>query len=178
MPNKYILLLSLFLFPITAFALTAKDGDVFSRGVVETITIPNNVSITLSKATIRGNIVCEGNATITLVDTSKVYGWDFPVGIQIGGKGSTLTIKGDGYLYVIGDVGIGMGAMGGDAVGGDIVIEGGTIIADANATDGSWNVGIGTLKSDAKLFMGSISIKGGFVTARGSRWEDLSTPEE
>lgn len=178
MLNKYILLFSLFLFPITAFALTAKDGDVFSRGVVETITIPNNVSITLSKATIRGNIVCEGNATITLVDTSKVYGWDFPAGIQIGGKGSTLTIKGDGYLYVIGDVGIGMGAMGADAVGGDIVIEGGTIIADADASDGSWNVGIGTFKSDAKLSMGSISIKGGSVTTRGSRWEDLSTPEE
>lgn len=173
---KSTTLLILLLFPIAAFALIAKDGDVISGfRWDETIIIPNNASVTLSYAFIGEGIICEGNATITIVDSNIVRG-DY-AGIQIGGEGTTLTIKGDGLLLVDGDVGIGMGMTEADAKGGDIVIEGGTITAGASSTDGGWNAGIGTTKSDAKLSMGSISIKGGSVIARGGYWDE-STPEE
>lgn len=99
---KFTTLLILLLFPIAAFALIAKDGDVISGfRWDETIIIPNNASVTLSYAFIGEGIICEGNATITIVDSNIVRG-DY-AGIQIGGEGTTLTIKGDGLLLVDGD---------------------------------------------------------------------------
>ena len=136
-----------------------------------TVTIANNANIILSDAEI-GGIVCEGSATITLVGTNNVSGATDKAGIQVGGSGTTLTIKGNGSLTANGgrqSAGIGLSrAWDVDAAGGDIVIEGGNI----TATGDNYGAGIGTgvswgNTSDKTATIGNITIKGGSVRAIG-----------
>ena len=151
---------------------TAQDGDVLTGSTSGTVTIANNVKITLSDVTITGGIVCEGTADITLVGTNSVTGASLKAGIQIGGSGTTLTIKGNGSLNATGGsdaAGIGLNrAWDVDATGGDIVIEGGNI----TATGHDMGAGIGTGVSygngtDNTATIGNITIKGGTVKAIG-----------
>lgn len=151
---------------------TAQDGDVLTGSTSGTVTIANNVKITLSDVTITGGIVCEGTADITLVGTNSVTGASRKAGIQIGGSGTTLTIKGNGSLNATGGsdaAGIGLShAWDVDATGGDIVIEGGNI----TATGHDMGAGIGTGVSygngtDNTATIGNITIKGGTVKAIG-----------
>ena len=152
------------------------DGDILTGSIKHRVTITDGASITLNNATISGSIVCEGTATITLVGTNSVSGATNKAGIQIGGSGTTLTIRGDGLLTVTGGdwgAGIGLSAVfnyDSNVSSGDIVIEGGTI----TATGGSWGAGIGTgvvkntnNDNTTSVQFGTITIKGGSVTATG-----------
>ena len=122
------------------------DGDVLTGSIKHTVIIPDGASITLNDAAISGSIVCEGSATITLVGTNSTTGKYLKAGIQIGGSGTTLTIRGDGSLTANGgyrSAGIGLSALwyyDSNVSSGNIVIEGGTI----TATGGYWGAGIGT----------------------------------
>ena len=151
---------------------TANDGDVLTGSTSGTVTIANNAKITLSDVTITGGIVCAGTATITLVGTNSVSGATNKAGIQVGGSGTTLTIKGNGSLTANGgarSAGIGLSrAWDVNATGGDIVIEGGNI----TATGDDYGAGIGTGvswgdTSDKTATIGNITIKGGSVRAIG-----------
>ena len=154
---------------------TAQDGNVLTGSTSGTVTIANNANIILSDAEI-GGIVCEGSATITLAGTNSVTGAYLKAGIQIGGSGTTLTIKGDGSLTANGgywSAGIGLSAIfnyDNNVSSGDIIIEGGTI----TATGGEWGAGIGTgvIKNtnndnSTSVQFGNVTIKGGTVTATG-----------
>ena len=151
---------------------TANDGDVLTGSTSGTVTIANNAKITLSDVTITGGIVCAGTAEITLAGTNNVSGATYKAGIQIGGSGTTLTIKGNGSLTANGgenSAGIGLSrAWKVNATGGDIVIEGGNI----TATGDGMGAGIGTGVSygngtDNTATIGNITIKGGTVRAIG-----------
>ena len=151
---------------------TANDGAVLTGSTSGTVTIADNAKITLSDVTITGGIVCEGTADITLVGTNSVTGASQKAGIQVGGSGTTLTIKGNGSLTANGggnSAGIGLSsAWDVDNTGGNIVIEGGNI----TATGGSMGAGIGLgvaydNSSPRTITLGNITIKGGSVTATG-----------
>ena len=157
-------------------AQSNADGDVLTGSIRHTVTIPDGASITLNNATITGSIVCEGSATITLVGTNSVSGANNKAGIQIGGSGTTLTIKGDGSLTANGgsqSAGIGLSRAWNvteDVVGGNIVINGGNITA--NGGGGGAGIGAGVTKdpnnsSSRKAIVGTITIAGGSVTAVG-----------
>lgn len=150
----------------------AVDGDVLTGSTSGTVTIANNAKITLSDVTITGGIVCAGTAEITLVGTNNVSEATNKAGIQVGGSGTTLTIKGNGSLTANGgnqSAGIGLSsALDVDTTGGDIVIEGGNITATGNGM----GAGIGTGvcfgdETDKTATLGNITIKGGTVTAIG-----------
>lgn len=143
----------------------ARTGDVLTGSISDTVTIASDAKITLSGATITGGIVCQGSATITLVGTNSVSNaWYSSAGIQIGGSGTTLTIKGDGSLTAKGGstaAGIGLGrAWDANATGGSIVIEDGTITAI-----GDIGIGIGTVGNSKTASLDGIIIKGGTVNA-------------
>ena len=149
----------------------AIEGDVLTGTTSHTVTIAADAGITLSGATISGGIVCEGTATITLVGTNSVNvnnvsasSMHKTAGIQIGGSGTTLTIRGDGSLTATGGsqaAGIGLGRTWDDnATGGSIVIEGGTVNAS-----GDIGIGIGTVGNSQTATIDGISIKGGTVSA-------------
>jgi len=126
---------------------TAQNGDVLTGSTSGRVTIPDGASITFSDAEIGGGIVCEGSATITLVGTNSVSGATYTAGIQIGGSGTTLTIKGNGSLTANGgsqSAEIGLSRAwdpANDVIGGDIVIESGTITANGGS---QWGASIGT----------------------------------
>ena len=154
----------------------AQNGDVLTGSTSGTVTIANNAKITLSDVTITGGIVCENSAEITLVGTNSVTGADNKAGIQIGGSGTTLTIKGNGSLTANGAqyaAGIGLNGAWGvteDVIGGNIVINGGNITANGGV--GAAGIGAGFTKdshnsSERKAIVGNITIKGGTVTAVG-----------
>ena len=161
---------------------TANDGDVLTGSTSGTVTIAKNAKITLSDVTITGGVVCAGTAEITLVGTNSVTGFSkfdpninayrYTAGIQVGGSGTTLTIKGNGSLTANGalhSAGIGLSrAWDVDATGGHILIEGGNITATGNGK----GAGIGTgacwgNTSDKTATLGNITIKGGTVRAIG-----------
>ena len=169
----------------------AIAGDLLTGTTSHTVTITDGASITLSGATINGGIVCNGSATITLVGTNSVSGWNgydtnigalhYSAGIQIGGSGTTLTINGDGSLTATGgkgSAGIGLNRAWNvteDVVGGNIVINGGTITA--NGGTGGAGIGAGVTKgtqnsSSRKAIVGTITITGGTVTAVGGSSAD------
>ena len=150
---------------------TAQDGDVLTGSTSGTVTIAADAKITLSDVTITGGIVCNGTAEITLVGTNSVTGASQKAGIQVGGSGTTLTIKGDGSLTANGalhSAGIGLSrAWKVNATGGDIVIEGGNITANGSVND-KWGAGIGTgVIYGGTARIGNITIKGGSVKATG-----------
>ena len=144
---------------------TAADGETLVGSTSHTVTIANGANITLNNATITGGIVCEGTATITLDGTNSVSVEQYKkAGIQIGGSGTTLTIRGDGSLTATGGsaaAGIGLGRTWDASVtAGAIVIEGGTVNASGNI-----GIGIGTVGNSQTASIDGISIKGGTVNA-------------
>ena len=150
----------------------AQNGDVLTGLTSGTVTIANGAKITLSDVTISGGIVCSGTAEITLVGTNSVSGATNMAGIQVGGSGTTLTIKGNGSLTANGadnSAGIGLSsAWDVNATGGDIVIEGGNITATGNGMGAGIGTGL-SFGDDANhtATIGNITIKGGTVTAIG-----------
>ncbi|MCQ2104430.1 MAG: InlB B-repeat-containing protein [Fibrobacter sp.] len=152
---------------------TAVDGDVLSGTTQYTVMVADKANISLSGATINGGIICDGSASITLVGENNVTGAYQKAGIQVGGLGSTLTIRGEGSLTVSGNhnsAGIGLSqAWNVDAIGGDIVIEGGNITAIGYSRWGS-GIGTGVIISEVTsktARLGNITIKGGSVKAVG-----------
>jgi len=164
----------------TTDVITAHDGDVLT-GTLSTnvkISIANNATVTLQNVSINANggwttgdyagITCEGDATLILVGTNTVKGFnqDYP-GIYVPGdknnpnNNKTLTIQGSGSLKASSN-GNGAGIGGGSNINcGNIVIAGGTI----TATGKEANAGIGV---GYEASCGTISITGGTVNATGS----------
>ena len=185
-----MLLLVMMLTTVTAWATdktlsgsesyTAQDGDVLTGSTSGTVTIANNAKITLSDVTITGGIVCAGTAEITLVGMNSVTGASQKAGIQVGGSGTKLTIKGNGSLTANGgthSAGIGLSRAwdpDDNVIGGDIIIEGGNITSNGGS---QWGAGIGTGviygNGSAKTArIGNITIKGGTVKATGGTSAD------
>ena len=160
----------------THIEYTAQNGDMLTGTIANRvlIKIAANANVALKNLTIdyeappgsnfyfhNSGITCIGNATIILEGTNKVKAFegDFP-GISAATNNSTLTIKGDGSLEAIGQMGgagIG-GGRGGNC--GNIVIESGSI----TATGGNAAAGIGSGYSNT---CGNILISGGTVKATG-----------
>ena len=156
-------------------AYTAQDGEILTGTTSQEISIAEGATVTLKNATVNNRIKCLGTATIILADgsTNAVKASDYCAGIQIGGEGTTLTINaetaGTGSLTATGGdqaTGIGTGSTSTSAVtGGNIVINGGTITANAGTLYGA---GIGTgIANSYNNTCGSITINGGTVTATG-----------
>ena len=134
-----------------------------------TVTL-DNLSINAAGTLTDGNhagITCQGNATITLVGTNAITGFDadYP-GIQAGPIGTTLTINGSGSLTASCSTkiinssdhtgyGAGIGGMKGGTCG-NITISGGTITAKS-----VYGAGIGAGMNGQ---CGNITISGGNVT--------------
>lgn len=151
--------------PLATSDLTAADGETLVGSTSHTVTIANGANITLNNATITGGIICEGNAAIMLIGSNSVSVVQYnKAGIQIGGSGTTLTIRGDGSLTATGGsaaAGIGLGRTWDASVtAGAIVIEGGTVNAS-----GDIGIGIGTVGNSQTATIDGISIKGGTVSA-------------
>ena len=167
--------------------LTLNDGDVVTGKLTAQvkISIDDGATVTFKGDTIKGaiamenpwpGIICKGNATIVLADgTTNIvspFGDCYP-GIYVP-VGKTLNIRGNtGELRVRGSraaaigggsasVGYGIGIKYYDNVDcGNILIEGGVILATASMEAAS--IGAGT---DAKC--GDITITGGKIIARAT----------
>jgi hypothetical protein len=149
------------------------------------ISIADDATVTLDNVSINypsgssyecgfAGITCLGDATIILKDgtTNNVVAMDYRYpGIQVGPSGKTLTIQGTGTLnaryrkkdtYDI-SYGCGIGG-GGDLSCGNIVINGGTI--NAEAFHQAAGIGSGCCRTTS-VSCGSITINGGIVTATG-----------
>jgi hypothetical protein len=156
---------------------TAQNGDMLTGTIANRvrICIAADANVALKNLTIdykappgsnfyfhNSGITCIGNATIILEGTNKVKAFegDFP-GIRAATANDyTLTIKGDGSLEAIGQMGgAGIGGCYGENCG-NIVIESGSI----TATGGNNAAGIG---SGCSSSCGNILISGGTVTATG-----------
>ena len=164
----------------TSGDIVVADGDVLTGSTGNTVTIPDGASVVLSNATVNGGIICQGDATITLVGKNVVKGKESMAGIQVGPSSKTLTIRGNGSLDATGGTegaGIGLGYINASGQitgasdfqddGGNIIIEGGVI--EATGGENAAGIGMGAISSKAghSVKMGSIRIKGGTVTAKG-----------
>lgn len=159
---------------------TTQNGDMLTGTIANRvlISIAANANVALKNLTIdyeapsgsnfyfhNPGITCKGNATIILEGTNKVKAFegDFPgisAATNISNNDYTLTIKGDGSLEAIGQMG-GAGIGGGKGGNcGNIVIESGSI----TATGGNNAAGIGSGYSNS---CGNILISGGTVKATG-----------
>ena len=162
---------------VTESEITVRNGNTIT-GTNDNelkIFIAAGANVTLSDVNItNGSIVCNGNAGINLVGTNTITAPANYAAVQIGGKGTMLTISGTGSLSATGGegaAGIGTGlAQDEEKTGGDITINGGTI----NATGGYYGAGIGcgqahssTESNNAANKCGNITITGGTVTATG-----------
>ena len=160
---------------------TAQDGDVLT-GTLEgetqhvKITVADGATVTLSDAIINGynstsypwaGLTCLGNCTIVLEGSNTVKGFHrYYPGIQAAkqkgeGEEYTLTIEGDGSLDASSN-GLNAG-IGGDGEFGNIIINGGKIIA----TGSDYSAGIGSCDY---CISGDIIINGGEVVAKGGKY--------
>ena len=136
------------------------------------VSIADGATVTLKNITIgTGNFIrgtnwagltCEGNATIKLVGSNNVWGFNYGYpGIHIAAD-KTLTIKGEGSLNAS-SVGRGAGIGGGSYLAcGNIVIESGNITATGD------NGGAGIGGGEGKR-CGDITILGGTIVATGGK---------
>jgi hypothetical protein len=159
-------------------AFTAQNGDTLT-GTLDAkvkISIAKGATVMLDGVTINGThsmdylwagITCKGDATIILKDgtTNKVTGFnnEYP-GIYVP-MGSTLTIKGgtqgtDSLIVGSNGFAAGIGAGLNHKSCGNIVIQGGNIVA----TGGLYAAGIGGAYVST---CGDIEITGGNITAKG-----------
>lgn len=187
--------------------ITVPDGYTLT-GTLDVANYPVKISIdygatvTLSNVTIIGvdnqnykwaGITCLGNATLILVGTNTLKGFEshYP-GIYVP-VNSTLTLQGTGSLTASGnDDGAGIGG-GSSNDCGNIVIAGGTITATGGgvcapgigagygASCGTINISGGNVTAKGALYApgigvgyegscGAISISGGTVTAKGGNY--------
>lgn len=159
-------------------AFTAVNGDVLTGtlGSNVQISIADGATVTLENARLAPSsypgLTCLGNATINLAGSNTTNGGTFKPGIQIGGSGTTLTINGPGSLSATGSTqsaAIGLArSWDVNSSGGNLVINGGSIEAQATGTFGA-GIGTGVCFGSSKTSaMGDITINGGSVTARGA----------
>ena len=178
-------------------AFTAQNGDTLT-GTLDAkvkISIAKGATVTLDGATINGThsmsylwagITCKGDATIILKDgtTNKVTGFnnEYP-GIYVP-VGSTLTIKGgtqgtDSLIVGSNGFAAGIGAGLNHKSCGNIIIQGGNIVA----TGGLYAAGIGgayvSTCGDIEITGGNIKAKGGVGAAgvgggRGANCGDIN----
>ncbi|MBO6066882.1 MAG: hypothetical protein J6P80_01845, partial [Kiritimatiellae bacterium] len=140
------------------------------------ITIAAGATVTLKDVTIDGEnaqgIQCLGNATIILKGKNVVNGTHGYPAIFVP-EDNTLTITGDGELYATGSgegpgAGIGAGYSGTSGVGkcGNILIEGGTIVATGGER-GAAGIGSawGTVCGDITIVGGNVTAIGGWMAA-------------
>jgi hypothetical protein len=114
-----------------------SDGEVDSplRFYYGTFIIPDGATVTLRNFNTKTRriicevyILCKGSATIIIEGCNDIYAYKHP-SIEVGGEGTTLTIRGNGSLTVNGDYGFAaIGSVGGNSCG-DINIESGHIEA-------------------------------------------------
>jgi len=159
---------------------TAINNDVLTGSTSHTVTIANNVGITLS-----GGIICNGTADITLVGTNSVTGMQYKAGVQIGGSGTTLTIKGAGSLTATGGrggAGIGTGVVVANEsnTSGNITIESGTVTAtgtefDPHTHDGGDGIGTGYIYYTASGQIGTVTIYDGIDKVDASSIKDFGS---
>ncbi|MBR5167326.1 MAG: BspA family leucine-rich repeat surface protein [Salinivirgaceae bacterium] len=164
--RKFATLLSVLLITATTFAgtvdltgqteaYTATNGQTLTGALETIVTIADGATVTFSNLIIAtdkdGYFICEGDATIILVGENNINRPSYTTGIQVGPEGKTLTIKGDGSLNTSG-IGITTNAF----VGGNVIVEGGTINASF--------IGTGTAMSGS-IAIGDITLKGGKITA-------------
>ena len=149
----------------------ATNGSVLTGtlGANHKISIADGATVTLKDATIKKvgdgdtdypGITCMGDATIILEgeNTVEAFAYRYP-GIYIP-DGNTLTIQGTGTLNVTGKQGCGIGGGLDLKKSGNVLIKGGTIIAEG----GYYCAAIGQA---VRGQCGDITITGGDVTARG-----------
>lgn len=148
---------------------TIADGTTVTGTLSKKVklTIAANATVTLSGATINSTgsndsscpwagLTCEGNATIILVGDNTVRGFygGYP-GIRVP-LGATLTIEGDGFLFVCGGLyaaGIGAGSYDNTSsdfygYGGNVVINGGTVTAYGGGRAAGIGSGYGTVSGN------------------------------
>jgi len=164
---------------------TARDGEILTGklGANVKISIADGATVTLDNVSINypsgpnyesgfAGITCLGDATIILKDgtTNNVAAMDYYYpGIQVGPSGKTLTIQGTGALNAkyrkqgTNDISYGCGiGGGGDISCGNIVINDGTI--NAEAFNKAAGIGSGCCRTTS-VSCGTITINGGTVTA-------------
>ena len=162
----------------------AKDGDVlsgtFPSDNKKHVLIADGASVTLRGATIVNSsthfpgIGLNGNATIILDGKNTVGANSIQAGIAVGGPGTTLTIKGEGTLEVTGDfMGAGIGSRGSSSSAdviscGDIVILGGTIIANSTRAAG---IGCGSAVNGGTVSCGNITISAPAKVTATKGWD-------
>ena len=171
--NVYYLPSAIFITPETG-DLLLQNGDVLSGtgGPDTRVLVPDGATVTLRNVCITnitadtdhvwGGITCQGSATIVLQGVNYLRGGHPYVSGLYVPPGKTLVIRGDGTLDASSN-GYGAGIGGGRTAGlscGDIVIEGGTIVA----TGGNAAAGIGAGQLGT---CGNITVTGGSVTAIG-----------
>ena len=160
--------------PIRLNSLTsnynAKSGDRLTGKLASSykISIADGATVTFSDVDINsdGNftlidnsaITCDGDATIILEGTNKLFPYNQKFPALYVPTGKTLVIQGTGSLSAIGKgfaAGIGSGSHSSNSSCGNIVIKGGTIIAF-----GSNKPGIGGQAGDITIYSGSITANG------------------
>ena len=162
----------------------AQDGDVlsgtFPSDNKKHVLIADGASVTLRGATIVNSsthfpgIGLNGNATIILDGKNTVGANSIQAGIAVGGPGTTLTIKGEGTLEVTGDfMGAGIGSRGSSSSAdviscGDIVILGGTIIANSTRAAG---IGCGSAVNGGTVSCGNITISAPAKVTATKGWD-------
>ena len=129
------------------------------------VKIADGITVTLAGITMTNNLLCQGNANISLkadTENSITINDNFKNGLQNGSMGTTLTIGGDGNLCatIKGDGGTAIGGM-----GGNIIITGGKIKADASISTGGAGIGAGYVGK-----VGNITITGGNIYAVGGEY--------
>ena len=162
--------------------VTATDGMTLTGklGAYVKVSIADGATVVLQDVTIEGvnwaicpwaGITCEGDATLILKGTNYVKGFHrYYSGIYVP-EGRTLTIRGNGSLVAysgnsVGGIGAGIG--GGYYIHcGNIVIEGGTIVAYG----GSWAAGIGGGQNGN---CGNITITDGVTSVTAVKIEEAS----
>lgn len=140
-------------------------------GQAPVITLAEGAKLHLSNATIRGGMIkCAGNATICLepgttnvFDGLKILDVDISdlAGIQVGPRGTTLTIDGPGKLKMDRNK-AGIGIFDGD--GGNVIIKNGIMTIHVLA-----GPAIGAAEYSS---MGNITISGGTITALSGPWSN------
>ena len=145
----------------------AHHGDVISgkfSALEKYIIIPDGATVMLNDFDGSSNInfiVCQGDATILLSGTNKLFNFSNNYSALFVPSGKTLVLGGTGSLEAVCGRGAGIGAgCGGQYACGNIVINGGTITAWSNSA-----AGIGGGLQNATC--GDITINGGAVTALG-----------
>jgi hypothetical protein len=130
--------------PIRYVSYTLQDGYTLTNSDYEidrsklysyycTIIIPDDATVTFKDFFVPSvlgyvHILCEGSATIIIVGGNNFSTHNYPA-IEVGGEGTTLTIRGRGSLSVEGDHGFAaIGSAEGNSCG-DINIESGYIDA-------------------------------------------------